>query len=381
MKKNIRVFAGYQFKSSYFKRSKLDEALSWVAQSVSNDFSIENCRVDVQYEPVDVTPGSILIEELKSLIKSSDICLFEVSDLNHNVFIELGIALSDNKPAIMLRNSSTGEDARLPSDLSGIIYHRYSTTNQLKASLGGILYDIICKILGSMDANPSKAILDYIWMGHDEGQVTLIGGEMRGVKSPSNVRNIFYVQSADVYSLLEAGLNLVTANKNVKIAIRSCQAVSGSELSGNLISVGGPRSNFITNQLLERLDLPWKFRFTNVRGNRDKSICYGSKKFKAGINGDEVKTDYCMIVAGRNPFNRNSRFALFAGLYTFGVLGAVRALSIRDLCREVILNTSVMGEKWNGDNIIQIVSKVDVVNGRVITPLINPDYTEVIKNV
>jgi hypothetical protein len=88
-----------------------------------------------------------------------------------------------------------------------------------------------------------------------------------------------------------------------------------------------------------------------------------------------------MIVAGRNPFNHNSRFSLFAGLYTFGVLGAVRAFSIQDICREVILNTSTIVEKWNGDDILQIVSKVDVVNGRVIRPIIESEDVEVVKNV
>jgi hypothetical protein len=291
MKKRIKVFAGYQFKSNYFKRSKLDEALSWAAQTVSNDFSTENYIIEVQYEPVDITPGSILINELKSLIISSDICVFEVSDLNQNVFIELGIALGNNKPTIMLRNTSVGEDNRLPSDLSGIVYHKYPKTDQLKASFSGILYDVICKILGSTETNPSKEILDYIWMGHAESQVTLIGGEIRGVKSTSNVKNIFYVQSADVYSLLEAGLSLVTANKDIHIDIRSSQTVSGQDLSGNIISVGGPRSNLVTNQILERIDLPWKFKFKKVRGHKDKSICHGRRKNKATVIDDEVKTD------------------------------------------------------------------------------------------
>ncbi len=88
-----------------------------------------------------------------------------------------------------------------------------------------------------------------------------------------------------------------------------------------------------------------------------------------------------MVVSGPNPFNPHTKFTLFAGLYTFGVLGGVRAVSPGIITPNVLHNiNTIIEKKWSGREIIQIVSKVDVINGNVVTPLLNPENLKVLKH-
>lgn len=381
MKGAVNVFAGYQFKSEYFKRPELDDAIVFAADSAADSIP-ENDEIELKYNPIDITPGKIIIEELKSLINGSDICIFEASDLNNNVFIELGLALAYEKPIIILVNSSVPNKIKLPSDISGIVYVSYPDMGKLKAKLSRLLYDITLTVLLSDSRSPYQDILRHFWMGHSESEVVIIGGENLQAQSPSKVDYTYYVQSGDVIALVEAPVNVALLNNKINTISTSSSHINGEDLTKNLICIGGPRSNEITRRILEKLDLPWDFEFENIRGNKNKSIIRmaNEERLKAEIEGNHVKTDYCMIISGPNPFNPYSKFSLFAGLYTFGVLGGVRAISPKLLTSNVLHNiNTIIEKKWSGREIIQIVSKIDVINGEVVTPHINIKDVEVLK--
>lgn len=383
MKRVINVFAGYQFDSDYFNRSELDEAIVWACDIAARDIS-KKYEIDLKYTPVDITPGNIMIEGLKSLINASDICIFEASDRNNNVFIELGLALAFDKPIIILLNTSALEDIKLPSDISGIVVLKYSDMGKLKAKLSKILYDITLKALLSDRASPYQDILRHLWIGHSQSDVVIIGGEMKHVRSSSDVNGIYYVQSGDVKALVEASINVVLINKNININITSSSYIRDEDLTKNIISIGGPRSNIFTRRILEKLSLPQKFEFENIRGSRKKFIINkeSGEKLEAEIEGTCVKSDYCMVISGPNPFNPyHAKFTLFAGLYTFGVLGGVRAFSPGIITSDVLHNINcIIEKKWSGYEIIQVVSKVDVIDGKIATPLVKPEDIEVLKH-
>lgn len=382
MRRAMEVFAGYQFDSDYFNRSELDDAIAWACDTAATDISRKQ-EVDLKYTPVDVTPGNVLLRELKSLISASSICIFEASDLNSNVFIELGLALAFEKPIVVLVNSSALRKIRLPSDISGIVYCEYPDMGRLKAKLGKILYEIALKELVSDKANPYQEVLRHLWMGYSQTDIVIIGGEMLHVQSPSNVDGIYYVQSGDVKALLEASVNVAILNRDVQVSITSSSYIKGDQLTGNIISIGGPRSNLVTRTILEKLDLPWRFEFEYPRGAQKRKFIASSRtaqRLEAEVVDSCVKSDYCMIAAGPNPFNPNTRFALYAGLYTFGVLAGVRSVSHRTLTREVLHNLNTIIERdWSGHELLQIVTKATVVNGKVVTPIFSTDDVQVVK--
>lgn len=382
MRRVINVFAGYQFESDYFNRSELDDAIVWACDTAAGDIS-KQYEIDLKYTPVDITPGNILIEGLKSLIKASEICIFEASDLNNNVFIELGLALAFDKPIIILVKSSALDKIKLPADIAGMVYLEYPDIGKLKAKLSKVLYHVTLKVLLSDKASPYQDILRHLWMGYSQTDVVIIGGEMTHVQSPSNVDGIYYVQSEDVKALVESSINVALLNKDIKINITSSSHIRGEDLMRNIISIGGPRSNTVTRRILEKLSLPWNFEFENIRGSKKKFIIDkdSRKKLEAEIEGACVKSEYCMVVSGPNPFNPHTKFTLFAGLYTFGVLGGVRAVSPGIITPNVLHNiNTIIEKKWSGREIIQIVSKVDVINGNVVTPLLNPENLKVLKH-
>src|SRR6476620_6511629 len=102
-KRRFRGFVGYQFKSKYFNRTELDHAVIEAFERAEADLSKDLGQpVQLTVTPFDIASGTHLYAEILKLIDEADFCVFELSDLNNNVFLELGFALGRSKPCIFL---------------------------------------------------------------------------------------------------------------------------------------------------------------------------------------------------------------------------------------------------------------------------------------
>jgi nucleoside 2-deoxyribosyltransferase len=137
---------------------------------------------------VDLDPGaSILIEEIQSRIRKSDLCLAEITTDNPNVWFELGYAIASNKEVVMV--CSADRKTRFPFD----VQHRNITTyttessrdfDELEEKIAKRIKAILDKeeTLGSVANMPP--IEDVEGLAHHEMATLVTIGE--NIESPSD---------------------------------------------------------------------------------------------------------------------------------------------------------------------------------------------------
>lgn len=91
----------------------------------------------------------------------------------------------------------------------------------------------------------------------------------------------------------------------------------GSDLEHDLILLGGPKNNSITEKYLEMLNhkvLPAQFG--------SEIILPDGQRLEGRVFNDEVVEDYGLILSTPNPYSSNTRTVLFSGSHTFGTAAA-----------------------------------------------------------
>ena len=89
-----------------------------VAERLSAVFSAEQIRATEYRHP---PGGGIVVEEMMNQIAAAHFGVVDLTGLNDNVLVELGILMGLSKPLVIMRNKA--DDAELPFNISG--YHVY----------------------------------------------------------------------------------------------------------------------------------------------------------------------------------------------------------------------------------------------------------------
>lgn len=120
----LYVVLGYQFESSYYDSTLLQNNLK-------NDFvnAIERYNdlpgsesVELIFKPLAAGYGEHLFNEISRDIISSDIAVFDTSDLNANVMVEIGVALTWGVRVLPIKKQGCSKP---PSDISGHTWADY----------------------------------------------------------------------------------------------------------------------------------------------------------------------------------------------------------------------------------------------------------------
>lgn len=378
-RQDCTVFLGYQFKSAYFEKAQMDHAVS-VAVDGASDALSKRFAAAVSFSPIDVTPGQMLLHEVQRAIRAAAICIFEVSDLNNNVFYELGFAEGLGIPTILLVSKSSGMIARLPSDLRGVFCLEYSSVDEVRSKLGRYIADAVATSLARDSEQSRRQYLKHLWLGDSSTDTVFVSGEIRGSnKSIGGFVN--YVRNGDARALLESVITILSIDNTVSFETTATEFVSSKSLTQNIIVIGGPKANQVTKSVLEKYQTPWQYRYQAGGNYRDKALCNSESgvELRATLNRrDEVLVDYGMILIAPNPFNPVNNCVLLTGLYTFGVLGGVKAISLTDHSDVVTKNVDTI---WTRDRdrmrLLQVIVQTDVVDKKVITPTVRPEWIEV----
>jgi len=131
------VFLGYQFCSKYYRQVDLLSCIQ-IAVELANQDLVQIHR-KLKLRRVGLVEGIHMSCEICGKIKTSEICIFEISDRNPNVLFELGMATG--KEIVLLKSMQSGD---VPSDISGIKYTHYNNEDdfeKLQIVLAKILYD------------------------------------------------------------------------------------------------------------------------------------------------------------------------------------------------------------------------------------------------
>lgn len=121
----VKIVFGYQFQSENYDPKIL-------ISNIENQFkeAIENYNkkksvtpVFIEFKSLAAGYGEHLFNQIARDIISSDIAVFETSDLNPNVMIEMGVALTWGKRVLPIKRQNKPHP---PSDISGQTYAEYN---------------------------------------------------------------------------------------------------------------------------------------------------------------------------------------------------------------------------------------------------------------
>lgn len=181
---------------------------------------------------------------------------------------------------------------------------------------------------------------------------------------------------ADLDALMELYAHVRRVNPGNRVRFRTPREMETDELTTHLVLLGGVDWNRVTQELLRRLDLP--VRQMPRRSEREPA---GFEVDTAGgtrlippvlrtIEGREVlDEDVGHFYRASNPYNAKRTVTICNGMYQRGTYGAVRALTdakFRDR------NDEYLRTRFAGRKTFSVVSRVFVVNHKVITP----DWTD-----
>jgi hypothetical protein len=140
----------------------------------------------------------------------------------------------------------------------------------------------------------------------------------------------------------------------------------GDRLQGNLILIGGPDANEITEKVVERLSMRLKFGDPNshIISITDSS---NGKIYIPKRNASNIAVeDYGVIVKAPNPFNPEKTVILLAGSFGHGTHGAATVLASEYLLNQI----SIAAEGKSFEAIVH----TDVVNDWPQTPTLIQVY-------
>jgi transcriptional regulator with XRE-family HTH domain len=208
--------------------------------------------------------------------------------------------------------------------------------------------------------------------------------------NPNYTRLLRY---ADLDALIEMWGHVRASNPELQARHRLPSEISADHLSGHLILIGGVAWNQVTSRLLRTLDnlpvrqlsvpdmadgeifrtrdgrefLPlWEEQREAADDEPSEASLHASQAHDAWHNDTprDLVEDVALFARLRNPYNHSRTITICNGVYSRGVLGAVRILT-DDAIRE--RNEAYLAKRFPGGQFALLV-RVPVVNGEAITP-------------
>jgi hypothetical protein len=123
-KKTLYVVLGSKFQSQYCKYPELVANVKEMFEIAVGRYNAENIETEIhlKFSPLHAGYGEHSFNEIARDIISSDIAVFETSDMAPNVFIEIGVAITWGSRVLLIKNETCPKP---PSDISGQTYADY----------------------------------------------------------------------------------------------------------------------------------------------------------------------------------------------------------------------------------------------------------------
>ncbi len=366
----VRIFVGFQIESEFQTEAEIKAVIALLTEELKKKHHVD---LNVKYGIFD--PGEILWDEVRESISNCDLAIFDISENNSNVLLEVGLAYGSGKQVFLLKNNASKETYTVPSDL-GVIYVRYD-----RETLAGpqVIKPLVAGFAKYLHAkHPADFYFKRLWGFGEYDSVRIICSELdepENLQHPEEKEYLYLSKYGDTYALLEVLTTLYRLYPRMDISFISAGEVTPNEdYANNLILVGGPDYNPIAGQF----DKYSPFEYFTME--REVDICLRHKQTQTtyvppetaeGEDGREI-IDYGFFLKRRNPHNPDRRLIMIGGCHTYGVYGAVRAFSYsaggtgveQQNCKLVI-------EKLGSDPDFAVLFRVKAIESSVPPPIVN----------
>ncbi len=337
---DVKVFIGYQFKSPHFCRSEMENCLVEACDRAQDDTNRERRdHVNIRPDFLDLLSGEWISSQILAKLAQADICVLEISDLNPNVFLELGYALGRGKPCIYLQHEDQ-DISRIPSDIQGMVVVRY-TKETLTAKLAYEIYRRTQEIIReravqqakSTAENEDQDILRAFWGLEGEHSIYLVCPEIpqesRIVDTSLVMRHyVRLMKFADLDTLFYLEGFMSRYFPDIRVYECTCNNVPPEAYEENFISIGGIAWNKVTAELIQRISLPFVQRDGGAGKDDPIEDIRTKTQYLPTVGTDgAMQEDIGFFVKVPNPANKKRSLFIINGIRTHGVLGAAKCFA------------------------------------------------------
>lgn len=251
----------------------------------------------------------------------------------------------------------------------------------IKDALLSELIDLRDRAQGEVPTEPARTVLDRnLWRFRSDEDVTIVCPQLperllaqRPSTDPEDPDYVELYRYADLDSLLELHGHIRAMNPHNNVHVRhGSSTLTPDEYSSHLVLLGGVDWNQVTAEVLNRIDLPIRQEErpedTDTGGFEvmDHGVLRTFRPVVRKIGNRQVlEEDVAHFYRSRNPFNRKRTVTICNGMYSRGVLGAVRALTDR---RVRDRNNAYVQSRFGEHDTFSIISRVQVLPGSIVTP-------------
>jgi hypothetical protein len=332
--------------------------------------------------------GRPLPAQLRGQLDASDMLIADISSFdgpfgpraNENVLYEIGYAMAQGMPLLLAMQQSS---APPPSDIRDLLAAAYASPEDLPHHLEGPLASAVARLLsgsGGLKGAGRDLHLRRTWFDPSANTIHIIctpEPERTRFAKQSDPNYLFIDNLEDRDALLEVSTFLARQYPKAKLCRHSADTVAPDVLEGNLVVLGGPgvadgEGNKITRQLMKALGSTVSYP------NDVDGIRFGTEAPRLAIQNEEdcVERDWGCLIAAENPMNRYSRVVICQGIFTYGTLGAVLALSDEPaaVSNHLLVDDANVFDPTAGGHRFEAVFPVSVVaNGKISAPKLQRD--------
>ncbi|MET0237742.1 MAG: helix-turn-helix transcriptional regulator [Kibdelosporangium sp.] len=217
-----------------------------------------------------------------------------------------------------------------------------------------------------------------LWHFNDNNIVTIVCAQL-----PLELRERFsgYADSdspdyvalytyADLDALIELYGHIRAVNPATQVHFKTAQELTPDDYTSHLVLLGGVDWNFVTRDLLGRVELPVRqvarAEESDIGGFEVVLPDGTVQLFAPQLDGrGRLLEDVGHFYRGPNPFNAKRTVTICNGMYGRGTLGVVRALTdarFRDR------NDTFVTRHFNDSRALSIITRVAMVTGGALTP-------------
>ena len=320
----VRIFFAYQFAGARLNKIEREGRYTQALDEVNSALLHDGKPLRIEWQYWDIQSGAALSKEIFDRMDNADVYVFDLSDHNSNVYIELGYAMRaarESHREVIILSHDENSLSEIPSDLSGIVILRVNEEN-LQQKLTREIYGRLGRVI------TARRVIKETLSSCERGGLHLICPEI-----PPTLRSR-HAEAADqnyIRHLKFADLDTLFFLRS-KIAKHYPDAAvfefTGDEYfidsDAMQIVIGGPAWNRMAK--LSQKGLPLQF-VDGGDGQDDPLVVVGDSdnaRFLPEFDDELLSSDVSYVA--RLSRGHGCKLLMLSGCRTFGVLGAAKCL-------------------------------------------------------